>query len=103
MEEVIINCENTPFRKLCRSRWSALIRKVYEIDPLKCPECGGEMKFIAFIEKRDQPAVIEKILKHCNLWTEQKARVLPGIVSDGDVDFILEPQYIPIDEFLANF
>ena len=53
MEEVIIDFEDTPFRKLCRSRWSALIRQVYEVDPLKCPECGGEMKFVSFIEKRD--------------------------------------------------
>ena len=33
--------ENTPFQKLCRSRWAALIKKVYEVDPLKCPRCGG--------------------------------------------------------------
>ncbi len=103
IEEVIINCEYTPFRKLCRSRWSALIRKIYEVDPLKCPECGAEMKFVSFIEKRDQAAVIEKILKHCNLWTDPKARVSPGIVSGGDIDFILDPQYIPMDEFSANF
>jgi hypothetical protein len=103
MVGVVINCEDTPFRKLCRSRWSALIRKVYEVDPLKCPECGGEMKFISFIEKRDQVAVIEKILKHCNLWTEEKARDAPGIVLAENVDFILDPQYIPMEEFLANF
>ena len=102
MQEVIINCEDTPFRKLCRSRWSALIRKVYEVDPLKCPECGGKMKFVSFIEKRDQVVVIEKILKHCNLWTESKARDTPGITLDEDVDFILDPQYIPMDKILVN-
>ncbi len=103
VEEVVINDDDTPYRKLCRSRWSSLIRKVYEIDPLKCPDCGGEMKFISFIEKKDQAEIIEKILKHCNLWIEPKARVSPGIVDNEDVDFILEPEYIPIDEFLANF
>ena len=87
--------ENTPQRKLCRSRWAALIQKVYEIDPLKCPKCGEQMRIIAFIEKRDQPEVVKKILKHCNLWSEPVSRAPPK--------FTLEPEYIPMDEFLANF
>jgi hypothetical protein len=44
-----------------------LIKRVYEIDPLACPECGGRMKVIAFIEP-PQGDVIEKILRHCGLW-----------------------------------
>ena len=80
-----------------------MIRKVYEVDPLKCPECGGEMKFVSFIEKRDQAVVVEKILKHCNLWIEPKARDVPGIVPGENVDFILDPQYILIDEFMESF
>jgi len=27
-----------------RLTWAALIRLVYEVDPLKCPNCGGTMK-----------------------------------------------------------
>ncbi len=27
-----------------RMSWAVLIRKVYEVDPLPCPECGGEMR-----------------------------------------------------------
>ena len=42
----------------------ALIKQVYETDPLSCPKCGSEMKLIAFIQP-DQGAVIEKILRHC--------------------------------------
>ena len=26
-----------------------MIRKVYEVDPMVCPKCGGQMKVIAFI------------------------------------------------------
>jgi C4-type Zn-finger protein len=26
-----------------------MIRKVYEVDQLDCPQCGGTMKIIAFI------------------------------------------------------
>lgn len=66
-QNVEIMEENTLDRKVCRSRWAAMIQKVYEIDPLVCPKCGKEMRIIAMIEKRDQPDVIEKILKHCKL------------------------------------
>jgi len=29
--------------------WAEMIRKVYEIDPMACPKCGGQMKVVAFI------------------------------------------------------
>ena len=35
-----------------------LIKRVYEMDPLGCPECGGEMKVVSFIEP-PQADVIE--------------------------------------------
>ena len=47
-------------RKTARKRWAALIKQVYETDPLRCPKCGGEMKIISFIE-RHQSKVIEKL------------------------------------------
>ncbi|MDA1277905.1 MAG: hypothetical protein O2960_28240 [Verrucomicrobia bacterium] len=48
-----------PGRKTARKRWAALIKQVYETDPLLCP-CGGEMKIISFIE-RHQSEVIERL------------------------------------------
>jgi hypothetical protein len=44
-----------------------LIKRVYEVDPLACPKCGGVMKIISFIERR-QTDVIQRILLHCGLW-----------------------------------
>ena len=44
-----------------RRRWSQLIKRVYEVDPLVCPSCGGEMKIIAFIVDH---AVVDVILRH---------------------------------------
>lgn len=41
-----------------------MIRKVYELDPLLCPSCGGQMKIIAFIE---EPKAIDKITRHLKL------------------------------------
>jgi len=59
-----------------RKGWGALIKQVYESDPICCPKCGSEMKIIAFIE-RHQTGVIEKILRHCGLWDENRARGPP--------------------------
>ena len=58
----------------CRMTWAALIKCVYEVDPLKCPKCGGQMKIISFIEQND---VIEKILQHCGLWKDPAAHPPP--------------------------
>lgn len=44
--------------------WAEMIRKVYEIDPLLCPKCGGRMSIIAFIEDH---VVIDRIINHLKL------------------------------------
>jgi hypothetical protein len=62
---------HSPTAREARKGWAALIRQVYESDPLCCPKCGSEMKIIAFIE-RHQSEVIEKILRHCGLWDESR-------------------------------
>ncbi len=59
----------------CRA-WAMLIKRVYEVDPLECPQCGGVMKIISFIE-RGQQEVVERILRHCGLW-EGPIRTLAG-------------------------
>ncbi|MFB6346836.1 MAG: transposase [bacterium] len=49
---------------LAHKRWAMLIKQVYEVDPLECPECGSEMKVISFIK---DPAVIYRILDYLDL------------------------------------
>jgi hypothetical protein len=72
---------DTPGLRRRRMRWAELIRRVYEVDPLLCPKCGGTMKVIAFIERRDQAATVEKILRHCGLWTDPPpCRAPPSIL-----------------------
>jgi hypothetical protein len=44
------------------STWAMLTQRVYEVDPLACPKCGGVMKIIRFIERR-QTDVIQRILR----------------------------------------
>ena len=50
-----------PDRAALRRRWAEMIRQVYEVAPLVCPRCRGEMCVIGFIT---QPAVIKRILDH---------------------------------------
>ena len=42
-----------------------MIQKIYEVDPLTCPECRGTMRIISSIEDRE---IIKTILKHLGLW-----------------------------------
>ena len=44
--------------------WAEMIRKVFEVDPLLCPACGGQMSIISFIEDHK---VIDKIIDHLKL------------------------------------
>ena len=57
-----------PPKKSCSKTWAALIKKIYEVDPLTCPRCSHQMRIISIIDK---PKTIEKILKHLNLWQPQ--------------------------------
>ena len=102
-----------------------LIKRVYEVDPLCCPECGGEMKVVSFIEPRapersnGRGEVIEEILRDCSLWQASAPRAPPdvedlvleldaaysasSIDSSDQVDRSQELTYVDIDTFLASF
>jgi hypothetical protein len=44
----------------CR-RWAELLRRIFEVDPLICPACGGRMRIVGFaVVPRD----IDRILRH---------------------------------------
>jgi hypothetical protein len=51
-------------RSLPSKGWAEMIRKVYEVDPMVCPECGGAMKVIAFLTDY---AVVDRIIDHLKL------------------------------------
>ncbi len=38
--------------------WAEMVCKVYEVDPMVCPQCGGNMKVIAFLTDY---AVVDRI------------------------------------------
>ena len=48
-------------RRAARYVWALLLARIYEVLPLVCPKCGGEMRIIAFIT---EGPVIREILGH---------------------------------------
>ena len=50
--------------------WSRLIKKIYEVDPLICPKCKGQMRIIAFIEDYK---VLRKILDYLGIYKKRQA------------------------------
>ena len=104
--------------------WAVLIKRVYGIDPLCCPECGGQMKVVSFIEP-PQADVIEEILNgHQSgamvggLWQARAARGPPEVdhlvleLDSSYMDSSIDSQdqaeppeltYIDIDPFVESF
>ena len=58
-----------------RRSWAQLIKRIYEVDPLVCPSCGGTMKVIAFITEH---AVVDAILRHLAKAETRSPRGPPG-------------------------
>ncbi len=54
-----------------RISWARLLKRVFDIDIERCPQCGGKLKSIAAIE---EPAVIERILTHLGLCAQPPPR-----------------------------
>ncbi len=78
--------------------WAKLIQKIYEVDPLTCPKCQGQMRVISLIEDQE---VIKTILKHLGLWLvtrkPQSRANAPPI--EFQIDYS-DAQTPPSDEYL---
>jgi hypothetical protein len=65
--------------------WAALLARIYEVFPLVCPNCKGEMRLIAFITERSS---INQILTHLGEPTVPPsitpARAPPDLGTDVD-------------------
>ena len=90
MEEEVAGQEPTTVEsslssRACRRSWAALIRKVWDADPLKC-KCGGTMKIISFI---DEFSVVKRILTHLKLWYQpQNERPPPRLGAYSEEDYL---------------
>ena len=55
-----------------RRRWAELLRRIFEVDPLRCPRCGGNMSIVAFVLEQH---AIDAILKHLRRTRHDPARL----------------------------
>ncbi len=79
-DDQIIDIRSCQSRRIPPLMWRECIKKIWEVDPLVCEKCGGEMNIVSFIYER---AVIKKILVHLHLYFETKnsGRLLPSSLS----------------------
>ena len=59
-----LNIDNQPLEPLPQKRpsltWAECMRRMYEIDPLRCPKCQSQMRIIAFITNNIEIKAIMK-------------------------------------------
>ena len=64
--------------RIPRRGWAEMIKKVYEVDPLLCPQCQSRMHIIAFLTDY---AVVDRIIAHLKLTFVAERPPPPHVVS----------------------
>jgi hypothetical protein len=70
--------------------WAACMKRVFEIDPLECPRCRGQMRIVAFLT--DEQA----ILKIADALRIPRAQAPPKIPRPPEQEFF---DHLPPDDF----
>ncbi len=80
--------------------WAMLLARIYEVLPLVCPHCGGEMRIIAFVS---EPEPIKRVLEHIGEASTpppiSRARAPP--IEEADLDQSIPGVWLP--EHAAEF
>ena len=86
-----------------RKAWARLIAKIYEVNPMICPKCGGEMKIARFIEQEDK---IRSTLSTLGLPYQPRGQPDENAEQVQEQDIVIipdgEPFYDDDDTFLLN-
>ncbi|MCP3955925.1 MAG: transposase, partial [Desulfobacterales bacterium] len=90
-DQGVIDIRNYKPKRIPQLMWRECIKKIWEVDPLTCPKCTGEMKIISFIYQRK---VIKKILTHLNIFKEKKNQRAPPTAEPEYAD----PVIVPFDD-----
>jgi len=73
--------------------WAACLRKIFEVDPVMCEKCGGEMKLVAVIVDDGE---LDRILAHQGWPTAfprtKASRAPPGSAERGDEGSQADPR-----------
>ena len=85
----IYRCCRLPAKTGSIKNLERLYKKIYEVDPLCCPKCSGEMRIISFITDE---IVTKEILDHLGLWTQKPSRDPPKENSGNKInELVYEP------------
>ena len=89
-----------------RIRWAVLLARIYDVLPLLCPACGGEMRILAFLT---DPPVVSAILLHLDIPHKPpplapargppQSDLLTGLLDQTPAFDPTEPEPIPDFEF----
>jgi len=86
--------------------WAACVRRIFEVDPVLCVKCGGEMKLVAIIIDDGE---LDRVLAHQGWpvsWPKTRpARAPPARAPDADEDSQIDPrgdQWDGRQDFLAG-
>ena len=81
------------------STWARLIRRIFEVDPLRCRKCGAEMRIIAFITDFRQT---NRILEHMGEQTIRPPPLVPNL-SPPDLSRVEAVDYVPdVDAYVQD-
>ena len=84
----------TPPSRSTRMGWAQLLARIYEVLPLLCPACGGEMRILSFITL---PSTLERILLHLDL-PHRPPRVAPARAPpQAELDLDQSPAFDLVD------
>jgi len=78
---IIADDPDDQYIKGCNKPRARLMQKIYEVDPLICPECGGKMRIIAFIEDYK---IVKKILNWLSINEFKRDRPPPKRLAPAD-------------------
>ncbi|MEK6608519.1 MAG: transposase [Myxococcota bacterium] len=75
--------DDSPAARKSRIAWAALLARVFDIDALACPHCGGRMKVVALITK---PDAVRAILTHLGFEADAPRAYPPRAPPDAGAD-----------------
>jgi Zn ribbon nucleic-acid-binding protein len=87
----------SPEQRNFKKTWAMLIKKVWEVDPMECPDCGHQMKVVAVIDDRQG---VERLLRRMGLWEDviecRGPPELPATLAPVEVADDIE--LVPVDD-----
>ncbi len=95
-DQGVIDIRNYKPKRIPQLMWRECIKKIWEVDPLTCPKCTGEMKIISFIYQRKFISDPDNTVTVSNILGEIKTYVFGKTDEEGN--YFSEPDYAKMPE-----